>query len=243
MGENQWPDVSKSEEWCQEFRKTSEEYFQLCFRTCTALRRTLANEKCLGRFLGSEENSDEAFERSTSLLGFTHYNYEEFKPSCGYAAPSEQIFGIRPHQDDGLCTLLYTDGQPGLEYAKAVQGDTAEEKKVTETDTSLFSAESCRSDEQFSKEIVWEGVPFLPGHWIVNLGTDLFRWAQQRSLEEPSKCRKCKATLHRVVPSAACRERYSMPFFYEANLDVKDPCYPQKKRYQYLIEDICDPSW
>lgn len=52
-----------------------------------------------------------------------------------------EVFGIRPHQDDGLCTLLYTDGQPGLEYAKCrVAG-------------SMFFAESCRSDEQLSQRI------------------------------------------------------------------------------------------
>ncbi|CAJ1329449.1 unnamed protein product [Effrenium voratum] len=221
MGENRWP---SSAEWNEEFRSSSEEYFQLCFQTCSELRRALAHEKCLGPFLGSEANSDRAFARSSSLLGFTHYNYNDFKPSAGYvvADASEQVFGIRPHQDDGLCTLLYTDGQPGLEYAKCrVAG-------------SMFFAESCRSDEQFSKDILWEEVPFLPGHWIVNLGTDLFRWAQQRS-KETSDCRSCKATLHRVVPK--CRERYSMPFFYEPNLDAMDPCQPHKKRYEYLIED------
>ena len=45
-------------------------------------------------------------------------------------------------------------------------------------------------------------VPFLPGYWIVNLGTDLYRWAQQSSLAAPGRVRKCKATLHRVVPRA-----------------------------------------
>lgn len=87
-----------------------------------------------------------------------------------------------------------------------------------------------RDDAQFSSDIIWEAVPFLPGHWIVNLGTDLFRWTQQRSAVDGAGCKPCKATLHRVVPAPGAIERYSMPFFYEANLDTPDPCYPYKKR-------------
>ena len=84
-----------------------------------------------------------------------------------------------------------------------------------------------RDEAQFSDEILWEPVPFLPGHWIVNLGTDLFRWTQQAA--ETGSCKPCKATLHRVVPMGKM-ERYSMPFFYEANLDTPDPCFPYTKR-------------
>ncbi|CAK9114686.1 Dynein heavy chain-like protein PF11_0240 [Durusdinium trenchii] len=235
MGENLWPEMGG---WCEDFRRSSEAYFELCFATATALRRALARPECLGPYL-SAGAAEEAFERSTSLLGFTHYNYEDFRPESGYAAPGDgaleetQVFGIRPHQDDGLCTLLYTDGQPGLEYAKG-RTDSARSRTTTEP---LFSGEFCRTDAQFSEEILWEPVPFLPGYWIVNLGTDLYRWAQQSSLAAPGRVRKCKATLHRVVPRARTKERYSMPFFYEPNLDAQDPCEPFKKRYQYLIAD------
>lgn len=120
----------------------------------------------------------------------------------------------------------------------------------------LFSGERCRDDAQFSSAILWEPVPFLPGHWIVNLGTDLFRWTQQRSAEaqgEANSCAGCKpskATLHRVIPmgipgpkgNGKGLERYSMPFFYEANLDTPDPCFPYKKRYEYLIEEAGDKT-
>eukprot|EP00913_Durusdinium_trenchii_P016829 g15819.t1 len=189
MGENLWPEMGG---WCEDFRRSSEAYFELCFATATALRRALARPECLGPYL-SAGAAEEAFERSTSLLGFTHYNYEDFRPESGYAAPGDGA--LEETQDDGLCTLLYTDGQPGLEYAKG-RTDSARSRTTTEP---LFSGEFCRTDAQFSEEILWEPVPFLPGYWIVNLGTDLYRWAQQSSLAAPGRVRKCKATLHRVA--------------------------------------------
>lgn len=123
LGENKWPQPSSaaSKLWCERFAMKSSEYFQVCFKACTRLRKSLADLKCLGPFLCSDSASDDAFTRSTSLLGFTHYNYN-FRPG-GYGSSngSDQVFGIRPHQDDGMCTLLYTDGQPGLEYAKGLR--------------------------------------------------------------------------------------------------------------------------
>jgi hypothetical protein len=109
-----------------------------------------------------------------------------------------------------------------------------------------------RDDAQFSSAILWEPVPFLPSHWIVNLGTDLFRWTQQRSAEAnggAKGCKPSKATLHRVIPMGipGCPkgngkglERYSMPFFYEANLDTPDPCFPYKKRTGGTMLDTSD---
>eukprot|EP00435_Cladocopium_sp_Y103_P027985 s1166_g6.t4 len=234
LGENKWPKPSSaaSKLWCERFETKSSEYFQVCFKACTRLRKSLADLKCLGPFLCTDSASDDAFTRSTSLLGFTHYNYN-FQPG-GYGGSSSdgfrQVFGIRPHQDDGMCTLLYTDGQPGLEYAKGLR---SEERGEATDALGLFSGQRCRDDAQFSSAILWESVPFLPGHWIVNLGTDLFRWTQQRSAEEPH-CKPSKATLHRVIPmerkGKGSLERYSMPFFYEANLETPDPCFPHKKR-------------
>eukprot|EP00439_Symbiodinium_sp_Y106_P022205 s4125_g2.t1 len=107
------------------------------------------------------------------------------------------------------------------------------------SDMSLYSGTHCRADLQFSDAVIWEPVPFLPGHWIVNLGTDLFRWAAQSS-SQSSLCRPCKATLHRVVPITGTTDRYSMPFFYEPNLDVRDPYPPHTARHEYLIRDAAD---
>ena len=54
------------------------------------------------------------------------------------------------------------------------------------------------------------------GHWIVNLGTMLQRWSNGM----------LKSTLHRVVLSDAPSDRYSLPFFYEANLDACLQAWP-----------------
>ncbi|CAE7790509.1 unnamed protein product, partial [Symbiodinium sp. CCMP2456] len=238
MGANPWPDStttpSARESWCQTFRLQAAEYFAQCLATCSTLRKKLEDPSCLGPFLLDSLASDRAFERSTSLLGFTHYNYSQFRPAEGYSGSEktqQRAFGIRPHQDDGLCTLLYTDGQGGLEYAKGLREASSE--------MSLYSGTHCRADLQFSDAVIWEPVPFLPGHWIVNLGTDLFRWAAQSS-SQSALCRPCKATLHRVVPITGTTDRYSMPFFYEPNLDVRDPYPPHTARYEYLIRDAAD---
>ena len=45
---------------------------------------------------------------------------------------------------------------------------------VVATRSQPFISGSSGLLRQFSKDILWEEVPFLPGHWIVNLGTDLF---------------------------------------------------------------------
>lgn len=233
LGRNKWPDAkscSAPATWCSNFREKCEEYFRLCFETSASLRASLEDPECLGPFLGT--GAEKAFTRSTSLLGFTHYDYVDFK-AAGYAASGAQMFGIRPHQDDGLFTLLYTDGQPGLQYAKGARQDKG--RNAPAGDLSLFSGELCRTDDQFSEQVIWEAVPFRPGHWIVNLGTDLFRWAGQGAKE--GTCRPCKATLHRVVRLGTQTERYSMPFFYEANLDACDPCFPFKNRYEYLVQE------
>ena len=232
LGPNKWPDAkscSAPAMWCANFQRKCEDYFRLCFETSASLRASLEDPQCLGPFLGT--SAEKAFTRSSSLLGFTHYDYVDFKAG-GYAACGAQVFGIRPHQDDGLFTLLYTDGQPGLQFAKSAG---QEERGPFAGDMSMYSEELCRTDAQFSEQVMWEAVPFRPGHWIVNLGTDLFRWAGQGSRE--AICRPCKATLHRVIRPGAQKERYSMPFFYEANLDACDPCYPFKKRYEYLIQE------
>lgn len=61
----------------------------------------------------------------------------------------------------------------------------------------------------------WVDVPPRPGALIVNLGDMLERWTNG----------KFRSALHRVV-SQAGRERYSSPFFFEANYDALVACLP-----------------
>ena len=55
----------------------------------------------------------------------------------------------------------------------------------------------------------WVPVPHRPGALLVNLGTEAERWSNGRF----------RATLHCVVNETG-RERFSLPFFYEPNLDA-----------------------
>ena len=56
----------------------------------------------------------------------------------------------------------------------------------------------------------WFDVQPVAGHWVVNLGTMLTRWSGGQF----------KATLHRVVVTNRHKARYSVPFFFEPNLDA-----------------------
>ena len=113
------------------------------------------------------------FDYSTWLLGFVHYY------SGTPSTPQSGLYGIRPHTDSGIFTLLASDGQPGLQV--------------------------CLDDQE------WVGVaPPPPGCLVVNLGKNMEVWSGGRF----------RATLHRVVMDGE-RDRYSVPFFYESNLDTR----------------------
>lgn len=75
-------------------------------------------------------------------------------------------------------------------------------------------------------ERVWIPVPPRADSLVVNLGGELERWSNGRF----------KATLHCVVNETG-RERFSLPFFFEPNLDAAiEPLpgtgEPQKRRVQ-----------
>jgi len=166
------------------FREACENYASLLCRCSCELRKQLAEA------LGMSRDYFEApglFDTSPWLLGMVHY-----MPTPSDVAKG--CFGIAPHQDDGIFTLLHTDGTPGLQICPSWQG-------------SVFH----RDEEMLDPSLEWVDVDPIPGHWIVNLGTQLTRWSRGRF----------KATLHRViVDSARPAHRYSLPFFYEANLDA-----------------------
>ncbi|CAK0862195.1 unnamed protein product, partial [Prorocentrum cordatum] len=150
---------------------------------------------------------DSLFNKAPWLLGFVRY-------SGVPSNVSERKFGIAPHQDDGVFTLLLTDGSPGLQVCPEWRGTGVH-----------------RSEEMFSKRLEWFNVPYKPGHWVVNLGTMLTRWSAGR----------LKATLHRVVipeDHAVENARFSMPFFYEPNLDAH--IKPMKPIVSSASEDHVD---
>ena len=133
--------------------------------------------------LGLDQNTFNApgyFDKATWLLGFTHY----FKnlPSC----VEKQEYGIRPHTDSGIFTLLASDGKPGLQVC-------------------------LNEDVSDISNRIWVDInPPPTGHLIVNLGKNLAIWSGNRF----------KATLHRVLLDGK-EDRYSVPFFYETNLDLE----------------------
>ena len=62
----------------------------------------------------------------------------------------------------------------------------------------------------------WFDAPALPGSFLVNSGDMLRRWSNHRFLSTP----------HRAVASAPNRDRYAIPFFFDAHADYVQTCLP-----------------
>ena len=135
------------------------------------------------------------------MLGFVHY----FKNSPSFV--KKQVFGIRPHTDGGIFTLLASDGRPGLQVCL-----NADVPKISER--------------------IWIDIdPPPPGHLVVNLGKNLEIWSDH----------KFKATLHRVLLDGK-EDRYSVPFFYETNLDLRiKPLVGKSSKIKDLEEAKMEP--
>jgi isopenicillin N synthase-like dioxygenase len=61
----------------------------------------------------------------------------------------------------------------------------------------------------------WIDAPAIPGTFLINSGELLRRWTNERFI----------ATPHRVINRSG-RERYSIPFFFDATIDYKMTCLP-----------------
>lgn len=64
--------------------------------------------------LGVEMNYFEQpgfFDNPTSMLGMNHYHF----PAANLWRDENDPFGVKPHLDSGIFTLLLTDGTQGLE--------------------------------------------------------------------------------------------------------------------------------
>jgi isopenicillin N synthase-like dioxygenase len=62
----------------------------------------------------------------------------------------------------------------------------------------------------------WLDAPALPGSFLVNSGDLLRRWSNHRFLSTP----------HRAIASAPGRDRYAIPFFFDAHADYVMKCLP-----------------
>eukprot|EP00658_Telonema_sp_P-2_P062707 TRINITY_DN51392_c0_g1_i1.p1 TRINITY_DN51392_c0_g1~~TRINITY_DN51392_c0_g1_i1.p1 ORF type:complete len:182 (-),score=13.82 TRINITY_DN51392_c0_g1_i1:159-704(-) len=144
------------------------------------------------------------FDQPTWLLGMVRYLAQQ--------PGSRRQYGIAPHQDSGIFTLLYTDGGAGLEMCPDWTGSGVH-----------------RDYEMLDDQLSWQPVPHLEGHWVENFGTLLHRWTNGL----------CKPTLHRVVPHNPGTERYSLPFFYEPNIDAKIECLGSCVHLQEPLAPTC----
>lgn len=182
---NAWPDESQVPGFRDDVLAHQRNMISLANR----LRRLIALA------LGAPEDFFEVpglFDKPTLQTGFVRYLPEKSRPQ-----DEKPRFGIKPHADGGLVTLLYTDGSPGLHI--------------------------CPDKQPSPQNRIWTPVEHRKDALVVNLGTDLERWSNG----------KFPATLHCVV-SETGKERYSMPFFYETNIDaeVVPFCAPGEAKYE-----------
>lgn len=84
------------------------EYADGCMKACMILARLFALA------LGMEMNYFERpgfFDNPTCMLGMNHYHF----PTAKLWQDESDPFGVKPHLDSGIFTLLLTDGTQGLE--------------------------------------------------------------------------------------------------------------------------------
>ena len=65
-------------------------------------------------------------------------------------------------------------------------------------------------------EGTWINAPVLPNTFLVNTGDMLRRWSNHRFLSTP----------HRAIASAPNKDRYAIPFFFDAHADYVQECLP-----------------
>ena len=84
------------------------EYANECWKACRTLARLFALA------LGVEMEYFEQpgfFDNPTCLLGMNHYHF----PQSQLWRNENDPYGVKPHLDSGIFTLLMTDGSEGLE--------------------------------------------------------------------------------------------------------------------------------
>lgn len=135
-----WPDQSVLPGWCSLIKQHQEQMLAVSAR----LRRLLALA------LGAPENlfdSPGMFDRGTHQTGMVYYHPTQ-------SNTDRAVFGIRPHVDEGMFTLLVNDGEAGLHI--------------------------CPGKERVATKQVWVPVPPKAGALVVNLGSELERWSNGR---------------------------------------------------------------
>ena len=82
------------------------EYSDRCMKACQILAQLFALA------LGLEQNYFEPFfDHPTCMLGMNYYHF----PTAKLWQDENDPFGVKPHLDSGIFTLLLTDGSEGLE--------------------------------------------------------------------------------------------------------------------------------
>lgn len=149
----------------------------------TALGRRLA-EAFAEALLGPAQRGffAAALAEPMAILRLLHYSGEPSDAAAGR-------FAAGAHCDYGMCTILLTDEQPGLQVLLRCSSDGDKEGETS----------SRQQDGEGAADGQWVDVPHLPGAFVVNVGDMMQRWTNGRF----------RSTPHRVLNTTGC-ERYRL---------------------------------
>jgi len=193
-GKTKWPNLDRLP---ANWKPVWIDYAARCLKAAKILQKLLALSLGLDKDFFDQ---DGYFDKPTCLLGVNRYKFptklktgEPISPEIYQRWIDGDPLGIRPHLDSGIFTFLLTNGVQGLERCVNNQAATLGINFEERQWAPVF----CPPPED--------------GTLIVNLGKNMDYWTGG----------KFRATLHRVVDKTYGRhERYSVPFFYETNIDT-----------------------
>jgi isopenicillin N synthase-like dioxygenase len=160
------------------------------------------DDKCMMFRRTMEQYRSEAKQLCTKLLSY-------FALAVG--STNAQLFDEYFTDPTTLIRLLHYSGEPsdptdGV-YACGAHSDYGM-LTLLMTDDNPGLQVKVGADEQ------WVNVPPMKGAFVVNIGDMFERWTNGLF----------RSTIHRVIQPKNCKERYSVPFFFEPNFDALVKC-------------------
>jgi isopenicillin N synthase-like dioxygenase len=132
------------------------------------------------------------------------------------------VYAVALDLDPDFFTEAFKEPQYALRmshYPPAESGDQSQYGVAPHTDSSFLTMLAQSALPGLSVRAPsgdWFDAPVMPGMFLVNSGDLLRRWTNHRFLSTP----------HRVINRNANRDRYAIPFFFDATYNYRMACLP-----------------